>query len=157
MPKGVYKRKSKPTIERFMEKVVVNGDTQCWEWIGATNNKGYGMIKINGKPILTHRFAFEYFNNTKIPKGLCILHKCDNPKCVNYQHLRLGTYQDNDIDKVMKNRQWNQKLTAQDVIEIRNRMNLGDKILKIAKDYGVTNQNIYAIKNNKSWSHLNNN
>ncbi len=92
MPTGVYKRK--PTIELFLEKVTIESDA-CWNWVGSLKPQGYGEIRIRGKNIYAHRFSYEYFNDEKIPKGLCIDHICDNKKCVNPAHLRVSTYSDN--------------------------------------------------------------
>ena len=69
----------KNVLDRFMDKVVVNSDTGCWEWQAAKNKKGYGMIGHYKKTILAHRFACEHWNGPKpTDKDQCS-HKCNNP------------------------------------------------------------------------------
>lgn len=157
MPRGFYQRKLKPPIERFMNKIIVNEQTGCWEWTGYKLIQGYGHFRLNGKTIKAHRFAYEHFNNTKIPEGLVVCHTCDNPKCVNYKHLWLGTNQDNHIDCALKGRQHLQKLSKEDVLEIKKRLADGDRQIDIAFDFGVGRTTISQIKTNRSWNHLNNN
>ncbi len=80
----------------------------CWIWRGALWGKrkmmNYGIITNNYKRYLTHRLAW-IFTNGPILNGLCVLHKCDNPQCVNPTHLWLGTLQDNNRDRDLKGRQ----------------------------------------------------
>ena len=118
--------------ERFWSKVLKSDDENgCWEWQAHTCN-GYGRFGLNGKMILAHRFAYEDINKKKIEEGMCILHSCDNPKCVNPAHLREGTYLDNITDMINKNRQaitrgernGNCKLTELQVVEIREKSHL---------------------------------
>jgi hypothetical protein len=82
---------------------VVKTKTGCLEYTGFITLSGYGRLRNNGKKCLAHRLAYE---NTfgKIPSGLLVCHKCDNPKCVNLKHLFLGTNKDNFHDSVKKGR-----------------------------------------------------
>lgn len=90
--------------ERFMEKVQV-GDG-CWEWQGSLNNKGYGKITVlvDGKwaALYAHRVA--WFTATGVWPDLQVLHECDNPKCVKFEHLFLGNQLDNVQDCIEKGR-----------------------------------------------------
>lgn len=72
----------------------------CWLWLGTTSN-GYGRIDHGGKTLRAHRASYEEFVGP-IPKGFCVLHRCDTPCCVNPEHLFLGTQQDNMSDKAAK-------------------------------------------------------
>ena len=90
-------------LERLLNKVVINDVTDCWEYQGGKNNIGYGMIRDENKMRTTHRVSYEEHNG-KIPAGLCVLHKCDNPKCCNPNHLWLGTHQQNSDDMISKGR-----------------------------------------------------
>ena len=95
-------RKSISEQERFWEKVDKNGRNpkfpDCWEWTGYST-KGYGMFKVTNnkkaKNVSTHRYSWEKANETKIPKGLQVCHKCNNPLCVKPSHLEIGTHSHN--------------------------------------------------------------
>jgi hypothetical protein len=96
--------KSQQTLEeRFWSRVDKKGLDDCWNWKGWRDKDGYGQIKIGRKGILAHRAAYQFFTG-KIPDGLLICHKCDNPSCVNPNHLFLGTQKDNIQDAVKKGR-----------------------------------------------------
>ena len=101
-------------INRFWAKV--ERSAGCWNWTASTNVGGYGQLRVggqNGQPRVSNRIAYELMVGT-IPDGLLVLHKCDNPRCVNPNHLFLGTHQDNSDDKIAKGRQgknWQSKKT----------------------------------------------
>jgi hypothetical protein len=92
--------------ERFWRNVDKGDGTGCWLWTGATDSSGYGCIgagERNGKLLATHRLSWEIANGP-IPKGLCVLHKCDTRNCVSPKDLFLGTKYDNAIDRDLKDR-----------------------------------------------------
>ena len=96
--------KAKTIIERFQEKYRINKKTNCWEWQGYLDRDGYGQLHINQTKVnKAHRLSYE-IHKGEISSNLCVCHKCDNPKCVNPEHLFLGTHQDNIKDKVSKGR-----------------------------------------------------
>src|SRR5690349_6165276 len=99
--------KRKSAIERFWSRVDKLSDPNgCWVWIGYRHNGTHGrrgIISIKGKDIYVHRFSWE-IHNGEIPKDMCVCHRCDNPICVNPDHLFLGTHQDNVRDMVQKGR-----------------------------------------------------
>lgn len=111
--------------DRFWKKVKRSGN--CWVWIGSVNGDGYGQVKRNGKAFMVHRLAWE-FRHGKLPKGIKVLHSCDNPPCVTDSHLFLGTAQDNVDDCIKKGRRryargeqhYNAKLSEGEVETIRN-------------------------------------
>lgn len=97
-----------PLAQRFWYRVTPNDETGCWEWTGSRTNHGYGRVNINQRAVLAHRVAYELCV-ADIPEsdayhGTCILHKCDNRRCVNPAHLRLGSHAENIADMIEKGR-----------------------------------------------------
>lgn len=130
----------------------------CWEWQGAKDIKGYGKFTLRENRIRTekaHRIAYklEYGN---IPQNMLVCHKCDNPSCVNPEHLFLGTDSDNMIDMVIKNRHKpgkGRKLTVAEVKEIRTISHLHTSRF-LAEMFSTSKANITAIVNRKTWKHI---
>src|SRR3989304_6891698 len=76
---------------------------ECWEWRRSKTPLGYGMLNIRGHTIYAHRISY-IMTKSPIPDGLCVLHMCDNPGCINPFHLFLGTKKDNTRDMIVKGR-----------------------------------------------------
>lgn len=154
-----------PLKFRFWSKVERAGPEKCWLWKGSRLKAGYGQIGSGGKygrPFLAHRVSWE-IHFGPIPEGLCVLHHCDNPPCVNPYHLFLGTHADNAHDREIKGRgncafgesAGAAKLTANEVIQIRETYAKGDILKKdLAKQYPVCAGQIGNIIRGKKWKHL---
>ncbi len=89
-------------IDRFNSKAAL-GENGCLEWSASKSSAGYGQFWVNGRSRQAHRVAYE-LHHGRIPEGLFVCHKCDNPPCVNPDHLFLGTANDNNQDKMRKGR-----------------------------------------------------
>ena len=96
------------TVERI--DMNVDKSSGCWVWQGYLNADNYGNIKVAGIMKKVHRVSWEVFNGP-IPEGICVCHTCDNPPCVNPEHLFLGTRLDNMKDQQKKGRHDNTKKT----------------------------------------------
>lgn len=150
-PKRVEKRGQ---MRRFWEKTIhlPNG---CIEWTACKNGWGYGVFVASSKRkyVLAHRFAWELAGK-EIPTGKILMHTCDNPACVNVDHLVMGTQADNIADKVMKNRQakgmrhGNAKLTELQVRGIREAIGTQRDI---AKRFNISQATVHMIKSGKYW------
>ncbi len=114
--------------------------------------------------ISTHRVSYE-IHCGPIPNGLVVRHRCDNPSCVNPQHLELGTQADNVNDRQLRGRfvlpnvrgerMGSSKLTEATVLKIRDMYSSGEWTLRaLGKEFGVTNSNISSIVSRKTWTHI---
>lgn len=145
---------------RFWSKVNIKGPNECWLWQTATDKNGYGKFW-NGNHVRSHRVMWEIINGL-IPKGFCVLHRCDTPSCCNPIHLFLGTPKDNAHDRAIKNRNCNQngennhksKLTKKDIISIRILLAKGMLHQQIGQKYGVHKATISKIKLRTRWAHI---
>lgn len=95
--------------ERFWSRVEKKGQDDCWEWQGSKNQLGYGKVDFQRKRYKAHRFAW-FLTTGHHPQGW-LLHDCDNPSCVNPNHLREGTHKENMADMVDRRRHWTHNRT----------------------------------------------
>lgn len=145
-------------VARFNASYQVNPESGCWEWTAWIHPKGYGVLPMggNGKKIRAHRFSWE-LKHGPIPEGLFALHRCDNRKCVNPEHLFLGDDGDNVRDMVSKGRHGSRKGRTNRKITEAMAMNIrvmyargGHSMTKIAEIYGVDQNTISGIVNGRS-------
>ena len=148
-------------MQRFWDKVKKSTSSDCWEWTAARTQSGYGQIGIDGVVKYAHRFSWE-LHFDEIPDGLCVCHHCDNPGCVNPNHLFVGTIADNNRDMSVKGRQRgpsgeksaNSKLTKEDVLEIRRLYAIGDYLQReIADQFNIDRSQISRVVCQKTWKH----
>lgn len=154
---GHNRRKS--YLDRFWEKVDKSDINGCWLWTASKDKDGYGSLSTDRGIEKAHRLSWRlHFGG--IPKNMCVCHKCDNPSCVNPQHLFLGTNLDNVADRTNKDRGvrgsscHTSKLTDVQIIEIRRRYANGEKQITLAKEFGVVKQAISAIITRSVWKHI---
>ena len=138
--------------------------SQCFEWQMARDARGYGKARFDSKTYLTHRIALSLYTGVSITTELDALHSCDNPPCLNPNHLRWGNARENARDMVDRGRQNHpdrrgskhhmSKLDEQKVLEIKELFRSPLSNAAIARLYGVTKDNIWCIRHGKTWTHL---
>ena len=143
-------------------KFVIKNPDGCWGWSGcAPKNPGYGQFRSDMKIMRAHRASW-IIHHGDIPKGLCVLHSCDNPICSNPRHLFLGSHSDNMLDSIKKNRNKSigafgeknhqAKLNRSDVKKIRELIANSVAYKEIAKFFGVHLSRISDIKCGRTWA-----
>lgn len=137
---------------------------KCWEWTAYVCPTGYAIFRSGGKMEYVHRLSYATHVG-KIPKGLCVCHKCDNRKCVRPSHLFIGTNADNLADMRRKGR-WRArpargednamaKLTEKNVRHIRNNYEVGVVSgAELARKFGVSKGLIFSILHRRAWAHI---
>lgn len=164
MKKWTYRNEWKfvPLEKRLEKYTMPEPNTGCWIWFGPVNSKGYGALCLtlpNSKitTLLAHRAYYE-LHKSKIPAGMCVCHRCDNPFCVNPDHLFLGTRANNNSDRDKKGRvqrgsnHVRAKLEDVHVQIIREAVSMGHSQNLISKYFGMSS--VWPIINNKSWKHI---
>jgi hypothetical protein len=156
-----------PLDEKLWAKTEKRGPDECWPWRGYRDGQGYGALWDRGRMARTHRVSYQV-NKGPIPDGMCVCHSCDNPSCVNPNHLWLGTQLDNQRDMHAKGRgryrsnlpagfatRGNAKITEEVVRTLRS---LGLKkqgdYRPYAEKYGVAVATIRDVVVGRTWRHL---
>ena len=144
--------------ERLKKKMNIN-DNQCWIWTGCLLH-GYGIIRARGRNYSAHRLSFELFKGINPGKNF-LCHKCDNPSCINPDHLFQGNQHDNMQDAVEKKRMkygsnhYLSKLTELDLKEIKELLKIGFTQKRISEIFKVDPSSISKINSGKTWKNLN--
>jgi hypothetical protein len=148
----------------------------CWMWVGGRVPRGYGTLAVGRTMIRAHRMSWNVHVGP-IPDGLCVLHHCDNPSCVNPAHLWLGTPGENAADRESKSRNrvfsgdkhWarrrpelvpkgearpQSRLRESDVRDIRSRRREGESLVSIARSHGLHFATVSKIALGKTWRHV---
>lgn len=163
--KCVRKHRYPPVEQRFWASVNKNGPIvrpalgHCWVWTGGkvSKTKPYGKMTHweNGKNRhqTAHRFSYE-LRSGPIPDKMCVLHRCDNPPCVNPDHLFLGTAKDNTRDKLLKERSTS-PFSAVQVREMRRMYKRGNiSMAAIGRLNGINERTAAGIISGRRWAHL---
>ena len=176
----------KPTaIERFLAKVNKQGqwcerlDSWCYHWTASYFENGYGAFWLNGDMLAAHRASYTLFIGPIPPgeghHGICVRHRCDNQKCVNPEHLELGTVLDNNRDMAERKRaaagerngtrkypervskgerHAAAKLTDELVRRIRTQRKAGALLRELEAEHGICQSVLSEICNRKAWKHV---
>lgn len=153
-------------VERFWARVDLDGLGGCWLWTGAKNGMGYGCLDVDGRTVRAHRFSYE-MEHGPVPSDMLVCHHCDNPSCVNPDHLFLGTPSDNMRDMARKGRSGGYRsgvgnglteerhpmarLARSDVARIKAMLFAGHTQTSIAALYGVRPNTISRIARGETW------
>lgn len=140
---------------RFHKNYIINQDTNCWDWQGTKDRCGYGRMSIKKRYISAHRFSYETFNGHLI-NGLVIAHNCNNPSCVNPEHLRQDTMRSNMLDMTYIKSHPKQILSVDEVIQIKKELKFPyyGQQKDLAHFYKVSTATISEIKTGRKWSHI---
>lgn len=164
--------------ERFFRIGWLETGSGCWEWAGLRFPKGYGCLNHGGRNRSAHRVSHE-LHLGPIPKGLVVMHSCDNPPCVNPAHLSTGTTADNIHDMTQKGRanlsglalgrrgssrdlrspdpnyrNPAARLTAADVTEFRHLLSRGASPVSLARTFGISKQHAGRIARGTAWRNV---
>lgn len=154
-------RKLRSPKDRFDEKWMAEPTSGCWLWLAGTREGNYGTFFFEGKDYLAPRFPANLYKGFNLSSELYVLHKCDNPACVNPDHLFIGTQKDNVADCMQKGRRSrkfgqdnpNIKLTINDVKKIKTLIGKQSDAA-IAKQFNVSVGAIQHIKHGRSWGYI---
>lgn len=136
--------RAKDNVERFFQRVAFIPFHPCWEWMGAKTPLGYGLFRYKGRRTGAHRVSYE-IHNGPIQEGFFVCHKCDNPSCVNPDHLFVGTQKENMQDKMLKERQTKHRYSITQRNEIISDFKSGISAKKISKNLGVNESSIRSL------------
>jgi len=151
------------TIEEKLRFNSVEDSNGCWLWQGGKTTFGHGIIAVNRKSHLAHRVAYKIWKD-RVPLNMFVCHTCDNPKCINPDHLFIGTQDDNMKDMANKGRSNNgiqkgeknpqSQLTDRQVRRIKRLLLNGHTRKEIANKFGVNEAVVGFISENKNWKHV---
>jgi hypothetical protein len=136
----------KKAIDKFEKSFVVDDVSGCWNWIRFKDGNGYGRALWQNIQTFAHRLSWIKYRGP-IPSGMVVCHKCDNPACVNPDHLFVGTHADNGADKVAKLRQY-RKLTPEVFAAI---LSSDGTYQEIAKKFDISTSHVGNIKTGKHY------
>lgn len=159
---------NKPLEQRLHDAIKINNNG-CWEWVKNRNKDGYGGLRYKSKTWMAHRLSYTFYKGP-IPEGMLVCHKCDNPPCINPDHLFIGNNSDNMMDAYRKGRwkgvlgyrkktckgenHWYSKFKPEIILEIRKLFKSGLRIIDICNKYNMNHATVSDICKRRSWKHL---
>lgn len=132
-------------------------DSECWLWCGPLSRDGYGRVSFKKKTYQVHRVMYELFFQQPLTPDVCVLHRCDVPRCARPSHLFLGTRADNNRDCADKGRTCrgesspSSRLTEEQVKAI---LRSAEPAIALAERYPVSNVTIGKIRRGRAWTHV---
>jgi len=157
------KMKFKNTMDKIKKYSVLEKRTGCWLWVKSVNRFNYGQMSYKNKTTLSHRVSYCESNQLELSsiEGLSVLHKCNNPSCVNPDHLYIGNQKENMKDMVIsKNSLFGEKnksakLSKEKVLNIIEEYSTKTKTQKeISEKHGVSPSTVGSIVSGRTWSHV---
>ena len=145
--------------ERILNHSEMDYVSGCWIWTACIGTKGYGMLTVKNKSRRAHRLSYEAFIGP-ILDGLHVCHRCDNPACVNPDHLFLGTNEDNLADRMMKDRSTKgerhpfAKITNEQAMEIIRLIQSGLSDKNVSLLTSISKRIVRSIREGVTWNHL---
>ena len=143
-------------VEKFLSRIQLDESTGCWNWVGPMNNvTQYGMMSVCSRHVNAHRLSWIFFNG-EIPHGNKVLHKCDNRRCVNFNHLFLGDQLANIRDCISKGRfirgesHANSTISREQVYKIRELVSSGLMQKDVAAMFSINKSTVCEIVSKKS-------
>lgn len=146
--------------DRFWPKVAVADPDDCWLWLGAKDEKGYGRIRSGGvgeKMLLAHRASWLLEHGSLPPDKLLVCHHCDNPSCVNPHHFFLGTHKDNTQDSSRKGRAHpgsKHGIAKLNEAKVREILTDSRSCKVVGRAFGVSGSVIHSIRKGETWRHV---
>lgn len=142
----------KQFLKFIKNKYKIDTKNGCWIFLGAKCPRGYGRMTYKQRASTAHRFML-IAKTGKEHHKLSACHICDNPPCINPEHLWWGTQKQNGIDCVIKNRR-KTKLKMEDIIYIKAQLKIGAKHYVLAKKFNVSRSSVTNINRGKLWAHV---
>lgn len=153
-----------PLEVRFWLRVDKKSKDECWPWTGQKLKNGYGRISIGKKEEGAegaHRISWMIANKQKVPSGMFVMHKCDNPGCVNPSHLAIGTPKENTADMIAKGRKrvvapvGNENGKAIITPDIVRQIRSSDEShASIARRFNISPNCVRSVRIGRTWSHV---
>lgn len=145
-----------PLEVRFTRQYIPEPMSGCFLWMGSVDGRGYGSIKDSQRVTRRASRVSWQLTHGPIPKGMCVCHRCDNPLCVNPDHLFIGSNADNTRDMLQKGRAHdrrgnNAKLTPEQVQAVRLS---SETPTKLAERYSISTSTVWLVKTKRRWAHI---
>ena len=158
MPRPMFYKNSVVTFSDLESRSKRDPNTDCLEWQKGRSLDGYGRVKYRNERYSAHRLSW-ILTKGEIPKGKSVLHRCDNPPCINPDHLFVGDNFDNMADRKAKGRAPNQKGSANGHAKLTDDVVLAIRAAEgtqksIAAKFGISQSTVSFLKTNKRWNHI---